>query len=93
MFISLFLGLLLYFLCTRDLPSANQQVAASFAGATVIHVADDTIEIATNKLQETVYLIAIWAKKWRIELNESKSAIEYFIKKKVLTSQSLTMRR
>jgi hypothetical protein len=42
---------------------------ATFADDTAI---EETVESSTRKLQSAANKIAIWTRKWRIKLNESK---------------------
>jgi hypothetical protein len=46
---------------------------ATFADDTAVMATGETVDISTRKLQSAVNKIAIWTRKWRMKLNESKS--------------------
>jgi hypothetical protein len=46
---------------------------ATFADDTAVMATGETIDISTRKLQSGVNKVAIWTRKWRIKLDESKS--------------------
>jgi hypothetical protein len=46
---------------------------ATFADDTAVMSIGETVDISTRKLQSAVNKVAIWTRKWRIKLNESKS--------------------
>lgn len=77
------LGPLLYLLYTRDVPSNHITTIATFADDTALLAVGDTVEEATSKLQNTVDDVSTWTKKWRLKLNEQKSAHINFTNKKV----------
>lgn len=67
------LGPVLYLLYTRDLPVTSNTSIATFADDTAIMAVGKNILEATNKLQKSIDAFSKWTKKWRIQLNESKS--------------------
>jgi hypothetical protein len=56
---------------------------ATFADDTAGMAIGETVEISTGKLQSAVNKFAIWTRKWRIKLNESKSVHIHFTNKKI----------
>jgi hypothetical protein len=46
---------------------------ATFVDDTAVMAIGEIIESSTRKLQSVVNKVAIWTRKWRIKLNESKS--------------------
>jgi hypothetical protein len=46
---------------------------ATFADDTEVMAIRETVDISTRKLKSAVNKVAIWSRKWRIKLNESKS--------------------
>jgi hypothetical protein len=56
---------------------------ATFADDTAVIAIGETVECSTRKLQSAVNKIAIWTRKWRIKLNESKSVHIDFTNKKI----------
>ena len=77
------LGPLLFLLYTSDLPQDEDTVIATFADDTGVFGVGDTVEDATQKTQKTLEKINNWTKKWRIQLNASKSVHVNFTNKKV----------
>jgi hypothetical protein len=53
---------------------------ATFADDTAVM---ETVDISIRKLQSAVNKVAIWIRKWRIKLNESKSVHIYFTNNKI----------
>jgi predicted metal-dependent RNase len=66
------LGLVLYFICTSDLPTSDNIKTATFTDDTEVLATHEKPAIASGKLQVTNNKIDDWAKKWRIKLNQSK---------------------
>ena len=77
------LGPVLYLLYTCDIPTIEIGTIATFADDTAILAVGETIEDATEKLQTSVNKIHEWTRKWRIKLNEIKSAHVDFTNKNV----------
>jgi hypothetical protein len=65
------------YIYTSDLPSDN--TTAAFADDTAILGTHKDPAIASMKLQASMNKIDVWAKKWRIKLNQSKSTRIAFI--------------
>lgn len=77
------LGPTLYLLYTKDIPQDVVTTMATFANDTAILAVGDTVEEATYNLQSAVNKISVWTKKWRIQLNGSKSIHVNFTNKKI----------
>lgn len=56
---------------------------ATFADDTAIIATGKNIEDATDRLQTAINAVNNWTKKWRIKLNETKSAHINFTNKRV----------
>jgi hypothetical protein len=56
---------------------------ATFADDTTVMAIGETVDILTRKLQSSVYKVAIWTRKWRIKLKESKSVHIDFTNNKI----------
>jgi hypothetical protein len=69
----IFLGPLLYLLCTADLPTSSKSTTATFANDTAVLATDSNPAIASQKLQTNLLTIQNWFKKWRIKANGCKS--------------------
>lgn len=67
------LGPILYLLFTADLPLSNHTAVATFADDTAILSSHIDARMATYHLQNHVLSIESWLKKWKINVNESKS--------------------
>lgn len=68
------LGPILYLLYTSDIPTMNEGTIATFADDTAILAVGNNVEEATRKLQNITNQVCNWTKRWRIKLNETKSA-------------------
>jgi hypothetical protein len=56
---------------------------AMFADDTAVMAIEETVDIPTRKLQSAVNKVAIWTRKWRIKLNESKLVYIDFTNNKI----------
>jgi hypothetical protein len=77
------LGPVLYLLYINDLPTILYSTTATFANDTAVMAVGESNENSTKKLQSALNKIAIWTKKWRIKLNESKSVHIDFTNKRI----------
>lgn len=68
------LGPILYILHTADLPTMKNTVTATFADDTTLLAIHQNPTIASEMLQRHLDEIQKWLKKWRIKVNETKSA-------------------
>lgn len=74
------LGPTLYLLFTADLPTNEHTTLATFADDKAILSKHSDPNIATNQLQQHLIQINRWTRKWRITINETKSAHIVFTK-------------
>jgi len=65
---------LLYILYTSDLPTSRETTLGTFVDDTAIFATREDPTIASLNLQEHLYSIEKWLKKWKIKVNESKSS-------------------
>jgi hypothetical protein len=56
---------------------------ATFANDTAVMATGETVHISIRKLQTAVNKVAMWTRKWRIKLNESKSVHIDFTNNKI----------
>lgn len=68
------LGPLLYVLFTSDLPISPGVTVATFADDTALLASHENPAAASTMLQNSLNNLSIWLKKWRIKVNENKSA-------------------
>uniref|UniRef100_A0A1Y1JXT3 Reverse transcriptase domain-containing protein n=2 Tax=Photinus pyralis TaxID=7054 RepID=A0A1Y1JXT3_PHOPY len=68
------LGPLLYVLYTSDIPMAQNLIIGTFADDTAILSCHENPQIASNKIQNYLTNLQQWLEKWKIKVNESKSA-------------------
>jgi hypothetical protein len=61
---------------------------ATFADDTAVVARGETVDISTRKLQSAVNKVAIWTRKWRTKLNESKSVHIDFTNTRLNNNQS-----
>ena len=74
---------LLYLIFTSDLLCREDHITATFADDTALLAVAETAEQSSLKVQEAVDSIVSWAKKWRIQLNSSKSTHTFYSLKKI----------
>jgi hypothetical protein len=77
------LGPVLYLFYINDVPTTSNSTMATFADDTAVMAIRETVVISTRKLQSAIKKVAIWTRKWRIKLNESKSVHIDFTNKKI----------
>ena len=68
------LGPLLYVLYTSDIPTTELTKIGTFADDTAIFATSEDPVIASSNLQEHLNLMEKWLHRWKIKVNESKSA-------------------
>jgi hypothetical protein len=73
---------LLYTLYTHHLPTTNKTIIGTFADDTAIFATHDNFTTASSNLQEYLIFIEAWRNKWKIKVNESKSAQTTFTLRK-----------
>ena len=76
-------GPVLYLLYTRDMPTFEQNIVATFADDTAIMAFGNNNTESTQKLQAAITKVQSWTRKWRIKLNEAKSVHVDFTNKGV----------
>lgn len=71
------LGPLLYIIYTSDFPVNDDQdhMTAFYADDTAVITKSKQIKPAMDKLQDTIYDIEDWCKRWRVSINAEKSKI------------------
>lgn len=76
------LGPLLHVLYTSDLPSAHNKTTGSYADFTEIFTTPKDPYMACKYIEEHLNQLKQWLQKWRIKLNQMKSARVTFILRK-----------
>ena len=76
------LGPLLYVLYTSDLPTSRETTLGTFSDDTSIFATHEDSTIVSLNLQKHLHLVKKWLKKWKIEVNESKSPYIMFTLRK-----------
>ena len=82
---------MLYNLYTSDLPRFSGTQIAMYADDICIYVKDQCAPFARAAVQRHLNLKDTWAKKWRIIINESKTAALFFTKKNKVKLSPLTL--
>jgi hypothetical protein len=77
------LGPVLYLLYINDVPTTSNSTMATFKDDSAVMAIRETVDISTRKLQSAVNKVAIWTRKWRIKVNESKSIYIEFTNNKI----------
>jgi len=67
------LVLLLYVLYTSDLPASRKTTLGTFTDDTTLFATREVPTIASLNLQEHLHVSEKWPRKWKINVNESKS--------------------
>lgn len=75
------LGPHLYILYTSDIPVTKSVIVATFADDTTVLSPHENYDTATSNLQEAVDVISNWTKRWKIQLNSSKTVrVDYSLR-------------
>jgi hypothetical protein len=70
------------FLYTADLPTTGMTMTATYADDTAVLATHTDPATASGYLQENLYDMQNWLKKWKIRVNESKSVQVTFTMKR-----------
>jgi hypothetical protein len=68
------LGPILYLIFTADIPTTDNTVIATYADDTALLAVADDPHVASARLQSHLHLLQEWTAKWRIQINDRKSA-------------------
>lgn len=79
------LGPVLYLLYISDIPKTFHTTIATFADDTALLAVGNTLKESNERLQQSINNVATWTKKWRIQLNETKSTFINFTNKRIGT--------
>jgi len=83
------LGPVLYLLYTADLSLALDTIRATYVDDTAILAAHKDHIDASQRLQESLFHIQIWLKKWRIRDSETKSVSDFHHPQKDVPTSNL----
>lgn len=78
------LGPILYILFTRDIPVSTTCEIGTFADDTVLMSTAKTEQEAAANLQSALDEVTQWTKKWKIDINSSKSNHIYFTNREII---------
>jgi hypothetical protein len=68
------LGPILYLIFTADIPTTSNTEIATYADDTALLALTEDPQVASEHLQYHLNLLQIWTERWRIKVNELKSA-------------------
>jgi hypothetical protein len=68
------LGPILYLIFTADIPTTDDTEIATYADDTALLAVADDPQVASHRLQAHLHLLQEWTVKWRIKINDRKSA-------------------
>ncbi|KPJ02068.1 RNA-directed DNA polymerase from mobile element jockey, partial [Papilio xuthus] len=85
------LGPVLFTLYTNDMPRVHGVELALFADDTCIYTSGRKPDAICRRLQTAANTLGAWFRKWRIEINPTKSAAVYFSRLKVTRLPSVTL--
>ncbi|XP_013163983.1 PREDICTED: RNA-directed DNA polymerase from mobile element jockey-like [Papilio xuthus] len=85
------LGPVLLTLYTNDMPRVHGVELALFADDTCIYTSGRKPDAICRRLQTAANTLGAWFRKWRIEINPTKSAAVYFSRLKVTLLPSVTL--
>lgn len=69
---------LLFNLYCADIPQCAEDIIAQYADDTALLAQDEDLHEAIRKLQDNINLVSSWFRKWKLQLNPSKTEAKIF---------------